>query len=102
MARFRPQFSGGFVPQRNHSLKRYVQLFSTNMTYFSANYSNIKINIDEDGLRNAQIGAIHSICSHFTLKQTPALVVLPTGTGKTAVIVMSPYLLRAKRVLVLS
>lgn len=72
------------------------------MTYFSANYSNIKINIDEDGLRNAQIGAIHSICSHFTLKQTPALVVLPTGTGKTAVIVMSPYLLRAKRVLVLS
>lgn len=72
------------------------------MTYFSTKYSNIKINIDEDGLRNAQIGAIHSICSHFTLKQTPALIVLPTGTGKTAVIVMSPYLLRAKRVLVLS
>lgn len=72
------------------------------MTYFSANYSNIKINIDDDVLRNAQIGAIHSICSHFTLKQTPALVVLPTGTGKTAVIVIFSYLLRAKRVLVLS
>ncbi|MEN5307250.1 DEAD/DEAH box helicase family protein [Chryseobacterium cucumeris] len=72
------------------------------MKYFSINYSNIKINIDKNGLRNAQIGAIHAICSHFTLKENPALVVLPTGTGKTAVIVMCPYLLQAKRVLVLS
>jgi superfamily II DNA or RNA helicase len=72
------------------------------MSYFSVNYPNVKITKDVNGLRNAQVGAIHSICSHFTLSKRPALVVLPTGTGKTAVIVMAPYLLEAKRVLILS
>lgn len=77
------------------------------MNYFSTNYHKVTYPIySEDsliGLRNAQIGAIHSIASHFTLyNETIGLVIMPTGSGKTAVINMSPYVLRSKKVLVLS
>jgi superfamily II DNA or RNA helicase len=76
------------------------------MTYFSSNYKRINFPIANDsakGLRNAQIGAIHAIASHFTLfKDEAAIVIMPTGSGKTAVLILSAYLLRAKRVLVIS
>lgn len=35
------------------------------------------------GLRPPQIGALHSILSHWSISNKPALVVMPTGTGKT-------------------
>lgn len=35
------------------------------------------------GLREPQIGAIHAIAAHWTAKNTTAMVVMPTGTGKT-------------------
>ncbi|QMU26553.1 DEAD/DEAH box helicase [Adhaeribacter radiodurans] len=73
------------------------------MSYFLENHYNIKYNIEANGLRNAQIGAIHAISSHFTLfEKEPALVVMPTGTGKTAVLIMAAFIERAKRVLVIS
>jgi superfamily II DNA or RNA helicase len=76
------------------------------MTYFSDNYSKINYPISSNeskGLRNAQIGAIHAIGSHFTLhSEEAALIIMPTGSGKTAVLNLSAYLLRAKRVLVIS
>lgn len=76
------------------------------MEYFSSNYGRINYPIateNHKGLRNAQIGSIHAIASHFTLyKVEPALIVLPTGSGKTAVLNLSAYLLKAKRVLVIS
>ncbi|KQK26113.1 hypothetical protein AR438_11065 [Chryseobacterium aquaticum] len=76
------------------------------MDYFSSNYSRINYPIateTQKGLRNAQIGAIHAIGAHFSIYKTePALIVLPTGAGKTAVLNMSAYLLKAKRVLVVS
>ncbi|GAA4326686.1 hypothetical protein GCM10023149_29640 [Mucilaginibacter gynuensis] len=76
------------------------------MSYFSDNYSKINYPISDSklkGLRNAQIGAIHAIGSQFTLfPNEPALVIMPTGSGKTAVLNLSAYLLRAKRVLVIS
>jgi superfamily II DNA or RNA helicase len=76
------------------------------MTYFASNYNRINYPIATEtakGLRNAQIGAIHAIGSHFTLfKDEAALIVMPTGSGKTAVLNLSAYLLRAKRVLVIS
>jgi superfamily II DNA or RNA helicase len=37
------------------------------------------------GLRNPQIGAIHAVLAHWCVKSTPATVVMPTGTGKTEV-----------------
>lgn len=76
------------------------------MTYFSSNYNRINYPISTEtakGLRNAQLGAIHAIGSHFTLfKDEAAIVIMPTGSGKTAVLNLSAYLLRAKRVLVIS
>ncbi|WP_309383968.1 DEAD/DEAH box helicase [Cerasicoccus frondis] len=35
------------------------------------------------GLRNAQVGAVHSVLAHWSKSHEPATVVLPTGTGKT-------------------
>lgn len=73
------------------------------MTYFSDHYKDLSFPDSEEGLRNAQLGAIHAIGSHFSLYSKEAgLIVLPTGTGKTAVLVMAAYLLKANRVLVLS
>lgn len=77
------------------------------MSYFEENYKNIALSIDKGtpetkGLRKAQIGAIHAIASHFTLKTDPALVVMPTGSGKTAVLMVAAYLLEANRVLIVT
>lgn len=35
------------------------------------------------GLRVPQLGALHAIASHWTVSDTPATIVMPTGTGKT-------------------
>lgn len=75
------------------------------MSYFSSNYNRINYPISSHtirGLRNAQLGAIYAIGSHFTVYDEPALIVMPTGSGKTAVLNLSAYLLRANRVLVIS
>lgn len=76
------------------------------MSYFSTNYNRINYPVATEairGLRNAQLGATHAIGAHFTINKTePALVVMPTGSGKTAVLNLSAYLLRATRVLVIS
>ncbi|MBL7840561.1 MAG: DEAD/DEAH box helicase family protein [Cyclobacteriaceae bacterium] len=76
------------------------------MTYFESNYSRLNYPIATEevkGLRKAQLGAVHAIASHFTVNdEDSALIVMPTGSGKTAVINITPFLLRAKRVLVLS
>lgn len=36
-----------------------------------------------DGLRTAQIGALHAIIAHWKVSDEPATIVLPTGVGKT-------------------
>ena len=53
-------------------------------------------------LRAAQSGAIHAIAAHFTNKKEPAIITLPTGAGKTAVLLAAPVLLSSSRVLVLA
>jgi superfamily II DNA or RNA helicase len=76
------------------------------VSYFSERYSALSYPIAEDGkvgLRNAQLGALHAIAAHFTLeRREPGIVVLPTGSGKTAVLMATPYLVRASRVLVMT
>lgn len=37
----------------------------------------------ESGLRPPQLGALHAIGAHWSLEQSPATIVMPTGTGKT-------------------
>jgi len=41
----------------------------------------------EVGLRSAQLGAIFAIKSHWTVSTAPATIVMPTGTGKTEVMI---------------
>ena len=75
------------------------------MPYFSENYGAVRYPIGTDtvaGLRKAQIGALHAISSHFTIRTDSALVSLPTGAGKTLVLTLVPYILRAHRVLVVT
>jgi len=76
------------------------------MSYFIDTYPAIKYPVGTDtvpGFRNAQLGAIHGIGAHFTLHSNEnALVVLPTGTGKTAVLTLTPFILQGLRTLVIS
>jgi superfamily II DNA or RNA helicase len=66
---------------------------------FQTDGPNIRFN---DALRRSQLGALWAIGSHFTTSDTSAIVAMPTGTGKTLVALLAPYLLRANRVLVLT
>lgn len=74
--------------------------------YFSQNYKNITYPIDSEesrGLRNAQLGAVHALASYFTLnKRNAAITVMPTGSGKTAVLMLVPYLLSKNKVLIVT
>ncbi len=75
------------------------------MSYFSDNYDHIRYPLmphTERGLRNAQRGAIWAVGSHFSQNAGAALLSLPTGAGKTGVLMMTPYILFAKRTLVVT
>lgn len=76
------------------------------MSYFIKGYSAINLppaQGSDSGLRRAQAGAAHSIAAYFSLPRTdPGIVVMPTGSGKTALISLAPFLLAAKRVLILT
>ncbi len=53
-------------------------------------------------LRNCQLGAYWGVWSHFTASTRPALVSLPTGAGKTALMMALSFGLKASRVLVVT
>jgi superfamily II DNA or RNA helicase len=76
------------------------------MDYFASQRNNLRLlpGLGEEGpaLRSAQAGAAWAVASHFTVSEEPALIVMPTGTGKTAVMTLLPFLLGAKRVLVVT
>lgn len=75
------------------------------MSYFASLSHEIRYNAEQDGrsgLRRAQLGAAHALAAHFTVRREPAMVVLPTGTGKTAVLMMAPFIAGSERALVLT
>ncbi|MCI6407445.1 DEAD/DEAH box helicase, partial [Veillonella caviae] len=76
------------------------------ISYFSDLYENLRFPIAEGkeaGLRNAQIGAIHAVASYATLNSTDsAVIVMPTGSGKTTVVMMAPYILKKAKVLIVT
>ena len=59
--------------------------------------------LNQIGLRKPQLGALHAISAYFSLKGElePATVVLPTGTGKTEVMLASMVYRQLPRVLIL-
>jgi superfamily II DNA or RNA helicase len=74
------------------------------MSYFSDQYQHVAYppQLEGAGLYKAQLGAIYAIGSHFTTHDDPAVVTMPTGSGKTAVLTMVPFVLRSTRVLVIT
>jgi uncharacterized protein (DUF2235 family)/superfamily II DNA or RNA helicase len=75
------------------------------MSYFADHYSAFRYPIkngDGAGFRVAQLGAIHAVAAHFANRREPAIVTMPTGSGKTAVLVAAAFVLRPKRVLIIA
>jgi len=62
-----------------------------------------KENIDKDikGLRLPQAGAIHNILGHWTVSNEAATIVMPTGTGKTEVMISILVSEQCKKLLVI-
>lgn len=79
------------------------------MSYFTRHRSRVHLPIglefdpSKPGLRRGQRGAAFAIAQHFTTHQTaPGIVSMPTGSGKTAVLMLTPFLVDAQRVLVVT
>ncbi len=75
--------------------------------FFVRHASAVRLGADSigvTGLRRPQAGAAWAVAAHATrTEQTvPAQIVLPTGSGKTAVLTLVPFLLKARRVLVVA
>ena len=52
------------------------------------------------GFRPGQLGSIHAVLAHASVHDDPAIVCLPTGYGKTALMMALPLLLVPRRVLI--
>ncbi len=52
------------------------------------------------GLRSPQIGALHAIHAHWTVTESTATIVMPTGTGKTETMLSILISMRCPRLLV--
>jgi superfamily II DNA or RNA helicase len=75
------------------------------MSYFSANYPMLRFPIagtNRPGFRTSQIAAAYAVAAHFFGSNEPAIVTMPTGAGKTVVLMTLAFLLRPERVLILT
>lgn len=72
--------------------------------FFSQNRGALKLvvqgEIPNEGFRPGQVGALHAVLAHISVHDDPAIVCLPTGYGKTSVMMALPILLGVTRVLV--
>ncbi len=72
-------------------------------TFFRDNQRKVQLlPYGSPGFRTPQLGAACALLSHSTRFTEPAVVSLPTGTGKTAVLQLTPFLWSSSRVLVLT
>jgi superfamily II DNA or RNA helicase len=75
------------------------------MSYFQRYYNLFRYPFaseDGAGFRPPQLGAIHAVAGHFSQRHNPAIVTMPTGSGKTGVMVACTFVLRATRVLIVT
>jgi superfamily II DNA or RNA helicase len=78
---------------------------SNTPSYFTRNYPQFDVLGGQDsgsGLRECQLGAYYAVMAHFTTSDEPALVSLPTGSGKTALMMALSFGLKSKRVLIIT
>lgn len=80
-----------------------------NAGYFARNRANLCVELSHDAaesdvgaLREAQAGAYWAVRSHFTAHGDPALVVMPTGSGKTAVMSLLGLAMTKRRLMVVT
>ena len=65
--------------------------------------SDVTTGLEDTDIRDCQIGGYWAIKSHFTTTEsTPATVSIPTGGGKTALMMLLSFGLNADRVLIVS
>jgi superfamily II DNA or RNA helicase len=72
------------------------------VAYFGDHYAKLSLPLGDPGFREAQLAAVQSVAGHFFGSEVPAIVVMPTGSGKTIVAATLAFVLRAQRVLVLT
>lgn len=75
------------------------------MAYFKENSDRLTVRegcAPNTGLRRGQVGALYALASHFIERHEPAIVSLPTGYGKTAVLTAACFFTQARRVLVVT
>lgn len=76
------------------------------MSYFSDNYHKLSFPIENGsapGFRLPQLAALQAANAHlYSSPDIPAIIVMPTGSGKTAIINAIAFTQRAERVLVLT
>ena len=75
------------------------------MSFFEDNYNNFRypkqLNTDSSGFRAAQLGAIHAAAAHCEMRSDPGIITMPTGSGKTAILIACAFVLQSKRTLIL-
>lgn len=52
------------------------------------------------GFRPGQLGALHAALAHFSVQDDPSIVCLPTGYGKTSLMMALPLLMCPKQILI--
>src|SRR5262245_13602619 len=73
--------------------------FTSHQSNFSLRESRLPA---DKGFRACQLGAIWAVKSHFTVSNERVLINLPTGAGKTAVMMALAFELGARRVFILT
>ena len=78
-------------------------------SYFLSHRPSVRVDFAEQvgdpqatTLREAQAGAYWAVRGHFTASNDPALVVMPTGSGKTAVMTLLAFALVRERLLIIA
>src|SRR5713101_5571840 len=75
------------------------------MGYFLTHYDRLRFPVSPArpaGFRGAQLAAIHAVSAHFFNSKQPAIITMPTGSGKTTVLMALAFVLRTRRVLILT
>lgn len=88
-----PKYNNKNKPNLDEVLNSWTKSFS----YLEENEQE-----NQPGLRKPQLGALHAIKSHWTVSNTIGTVVMPTGTGKTEVMLSLLISHKCKKILVIT
>jgi superfamily II DNA or RNA helicase len=71
--------------------------------FFVANKRKFRMESDQGvNFRKCQLGAVWAVKSHFTKSDVPGLISMPTGSGKTALMMALAFELKAKKILIVT